>query len=85
LALKIGIFKLIAEKKKETPAFLLDDVYSEIDTVREKAFNDCFMDLKQVFITTHDQNMNIDLPERVHKDVHYIHISNNDLYEKRII
>ena len=62
----------------------MDDVYSEIDNVREKAFNDRFLDLNQVFITTHDKNMNIDLPENFDKEVNYIHVSNNDLNANKI-
>jgi len=84
LALKIGVYKLISEKKKETPAFLLDDVYSEIDNVREKAFNDYFLDLNQVFITTHDKDIKFDLPGNFDKEVRYIPISNNDLESKNI-
>lgn len=79
LALKIAIYKLILTKKKETPAFLLDDVYSEIDDIREKAFNDYFLDLKQIFITTHEKDSQFDLPVDFHKEIRYIPVENSNV------
>lgn len=85
LALKIAIYKILLEKRKETPVFLLDDVYSEIDDVREKAFNDYFLDLKQVFITTHNKNTKFDLPEDYSKKINYILIENNNLNSDHVL
>ena len=82
LALKIGIYKLIKEKKNETPIFLLDDIYSEIDEIREKAFNDYFLDLKQVFITTHEKDIKFVMPDGYNKKIRYIHTESSKLNEK---
>ena len=84
LALKIAVYKLIEEKKRETPTFLLDDVYSEIDEIREKAFNDYFSDLKQVFITTNKKNINFSLPAGFDKEIKYIHTETSKIKENNI-
>ena len=79
LALKITAYKMLRERLGETPIFLLDDVYSEIDEVREKAFNDYFFDLGQVFITTHEKDIRFELADEFKKEIKYIHIENNCL------
>ena len=83
LALKIAVYRLLREHKKETPVFILDDVYSEIDSVREKAFNDYFLDLGQVFITTHEKDIHFELPDDFKKEIKYIHIENNYLMPEK--
>jgi len=70
---------MLRERLGETPIFLLDDVYSEIDEVREKAFNDYFFDLGQVFITTHEKDIRFELADEFKKEIKYIHIENNCL------
>lgn len=79
LSLKIAVYNLILQKLKEAPVFLMDDVYSEIDDVREQAFNDYFMTLKQVFITTHEKELKFNLPEKFDLEIKYIYIENNKL------
>ncbi len=85
LAIKIGEYKLLQEKRSETPIFLLDDVYSEIDEVREKALNDYFLDLKQIFLTTHESDIKLDTKPEFGKEIKYYHIQDNSFAYKEMI
>ena len=77
LAIKIAEYKLLRDKKSETPIFLLDDVYSEIDEVRERALNEYFLELKQIFLTTHKTDIRLDMRHESAKEIKYYHIQDN--------
>ncbi len=79
MAIKIAEYLLLKERRSETPVFLLDDVYSEIDEVREKALNDYFTELNQIFITTHSRDIDINISGEIDKEIQYIHIDNSHL------
>jgi len=79
LSLKISEYIFLREKHQEAPIFLLDDVYSEIDEVREKALNEYFQQLKQVFLTTHGRDVKINITGEIEKEIQYIYISSHDI------
>ena len=80
LSLKVSEYFLLKEKHQETPVFLLDDVYSEIDEVREKALNRYFLQLKQVFLTTHGEDIKINITGEIGEEIQYIYISSGDIH-----
>lgn len=83
LAIKIAEYKLLRAKKAEAPIFLLDDVYSEIDEVREKALNEYFLELKQIFLTTHETDIQLHMKRESEKEIKYCHIQNNSFSPQR--
>lgn len=85
LSLKIAEFKIMRDKKLENPIFLLDDVYSEIDEIRENAVTEYFLDLKQIFLSTHASDMRFDFKPVFKKKIEYINIQSNSLEEKEIL
>ena len=80
LSLKIGEYLFLKEKHQEIPVFLLDDVYSEIDEVREKALNEYFQELKQIFLTTHGEDVKLKITGEIGKEIQYIYISSQDVH-----
>ena len=52
IALMISEFLIIKDKTKETPIILIDDLFSEIDHVREHKILSYIIDLGQNFIST---------------------------------
>lgn len=52
LALKLALCEMIKEKSGEYPVFLLDDVFSELDSSRQQKLIDLLMKDMQIFITT---------------------------------
>jgi len=52
VALKVAEFFYLKERCSETPIFLLDDVFSELDEYRSKKLLDVVETLGQIFITT---------------------------------
>lgn len=52
ISIKIAEFKFISQKKEETPIFLLDDYYSELDNLREEKFFYLLDGLGQIFLTS---------------------------------
>lgn len=52
VALKIGEFFYLKERHGESPIFLLDDIFSELDEHRAGQLLDFVSDLSQTFITT---------------------------------
>lgn len=81
LALKIAEYELMKEKLNESPIFLIDDVYSEIDEVREKALNRYFIKLNQIFVTTHERDVEFEVSLRQKKEINYLSVE-NDTFEK---
>lgn len=75
LALKLGEFELMQHRLNERPIFLIDDVYSEIDDVRESALNRYFVQLNQVFVTTHKRDVEFDIT--LNKEINYVNIESN--------
>lgn len=57
VALKIAEFNYIKDVCSETPVFLLDDVFSELDENRSKRLIDMTQSLGQTFITTTDKKL----------------------------
>ena len=52
IALKIAEFKYLKQKQDETPIFLLDDCYSELDEFREANVFQTIQGLGQIFLTS---------------------------------
>ncbi len=52
LSIKVAEFEFLKEKKQETPVLLLDDCYSELDTVRERQVAFSLEEVGQTFLTT---------------------------------
>ena len=52
LSLKLAVIELFESKKKGTPIILLDDVFSELDTSRQKNILNHLSKDAQIFITT---------------------------------
>ncbi|GBD94114.1 DNA replication and repair protein RecF [bacterium BMS3Abin05] len=71
IALKIAEYFYVYQIKKEKPIFLLDDVYTEIDKIREKNLTEFFEDLGQIFLTTSDVDLKIDSGLEKHKKISY--------------
>ena len=57
VALKIAEFSYMRERHNETPLFLLDDVFSELDAGRVRRILDCARELGQVMITATEETM----------------------------
>jgi DNA replication and repair protein RecF len=57
IALNIAKFFFIRDKNSETPVFLLDDIFTELDADRSQKFLDFIIDIGQTFITATDLNM----------------------------
>ncbi len=85
LALKIAEFKILRDKRLENPIFLLDDVYSEIDEIREKAVTEYFLELKQIFLSTHESDIHFDFKPIYNKKLEYINIQSNSLAGKNVL
>ncbi len=52
IALKLAELKFLKHKREETPIFLLDDCFSELDEIREKNVFSSFQDFGQMFLTS---------------------------------
>ncbi|MCI0511942.1 DNA replication/repair protein RecF [candidate division KSB1 bacterium] len=52
VALKLAEFHYLKEKRQETPILLLDDLFSDLDSFRERKILDYVQPLGQTFITT---------------------------------
>jgi len=52
LALKVAEYTVMRERSGEAPLLLLDDVFSELDAARARAFLDEIGTFEQVFVTT---------------------------------
>ncbi len=57
VALKIAEFFYLKERREETPIFLLDDVFSELDESRSESLLKTVAPLGQIFITTTDESV----------------------------
>ncbi|MFA5834192.1 MAG: DNA replication/repair protein RecF [Bacteroidota bacterium] len=57
VALKVAEFFFLKERCNETPIFLLDDVFSELDEYRSKKLLSVAETLGQIFITTTSEKM----------------------------
>ena len=53
LAIKIGEIELFENQLEEKPVLILDDVFSELDTTRQKKLYECIKDLQVVMTGTH--------------------------------
>ncbi|MGH8162999.1 MAG: hypothetical protein ACREP1_01545, partial [Rhodanobacteraceae bacterium] len=51
LALKVGEYTVMHERSGEAPLLLLDDVLSELDSIRARAFLEGVGDYEQAFVT----------------------------------
>ena len=55
LSLKLGVIRLIEDRREDAPVILLDDVESELDSARSEAFFRMITGAgRQVFITATD-------------------------------
>jgi len=52
IALKLAEFRFLKQKTAETPVFLLDDYYSELDGQREERVFSMLRELGQIFLTS---------------------------------
>lgn len=57
VALKIAEFFYLRERRDETPIFLLDDVFSELDEYRSRSLLKTIASLGQIFITTTEESV----------------------------
>ncbi len=57
VALKIAEFFYLKERREETPIFLLDDVFSELDEHRSASLLKVVAPLGQIFITTTEESV----------------------------
>ncbi len=76
IALKIAEYFYVYKIRRERPIFLLDDVYTEIDKVREKNLTDYFEELGQIFLTTSDVDLKIDSGLEKKRKISYYSIDN---------
>jgi len=76
IALKIAEYFYVYRIKKERPIFLLDDVYTEIDKIREKNVTEYFAKIGQIFLTTSDVDLKIDTELEKDKKISYFYIDN---------
>ena len=72
IALMIAEYKMIKEKKKETPLILVDDLFSELDRTREEKIIQYLQNMGQNFLTT-------TLP--VKESIHYTGMNNITHFE----
>ncbi len=76
IALKIAEYFYLYKIKRERPIFLLDDVYTEIDKIREKNITEYFAEIGQIFLTTSDVDLKINSELEKNKKISYFFIDN---------
>ena len=52
IALKLGVYELLKEKRGEPPILLLDEIFAELDSERSNRLVESFVDADQLFLTT---------------------------------
>ncbi len=52
IALKLAIYKLLAERRQTRPLLLLDEIFAELDDKRTLGLVEAFADFGQLFLTT---------------------------------
>jgi DNA replication and repair protein RecF len=52
VALKLGVYELLKEKRGEPPVLLLDEIFAELDRERSARLVESFADAEQLFLTT---------------------------------
>ena len=52
VALKLGVYELLKEKRGEPPVQLLDEIFAELDSERSNRLVESFVDADQLFLTT---------------------------------
>jgi DNA replication and repair protein RecF len=52
VALKLGVYELLKEKRGEPPVLLLDEIFAELDSERSSQLVESFTDADQLFLTT---------------------------------
>jgi DNA replication and repair protein RecF len=52
IALKLGVYELLKEKRGEPPVLLLDEIFAELDSERAARLVESFVDTEQLFLTT---------------------------------
>ena len=52
VALKLGVYELLKEKRGEPPVLLLDEIFAELDSERANRLVEGFADADQLFLTT---------------------------------
>ena len=52
VALKLGVYELLKEKRGEPPVLLLDEIFAELDNERSARLVESFADAEQLFLTT---------------------------------
>lgn len=55
LAMKLGLAQMVYEKTNQYPILLLDDVFSELDTIRKKELIQILPENMQIFITSAEE------------------------------
>lgn len=78
LAMKLGLAQIIYEKTKQYPILLLDDVFSELDPMRQKQLIQHLPNSMQVFITSTEP---IDKQWFHDRSVRFYHIEDGSLRE----
>lgn len=52
IALKLAVYRLLKERREQTPILLLDEVFAELDQKRATTLIEAFSDFGQLFLTT---------------------------------
>ncbi len=52
IALKLAVYRLLAERRQTRPLLLLDEIFAELDEKRTLGLVDAFADFGQLFLTT---------------------------------
>ena len=52
VALKLGVYELMKEKRGQPPVLLLDEIFAELDSERSNRLVESFADADQLFLTT---------------------------------
>lgn len=78
LAMKLGLAQIIYEKTQQYPILLLDDVFSELDPIRQKQLIQHLPQSMQVFITSTEP---IDKHWFGNRSVRFYHIEDGALRE----
>ncbi|MFQ5823348.1 MAG: DNA replication/repair protein RecF [bacterium] len=82
---KIAEFNFINQKKEETPIFLLDDYYSELDNLREEKIFNLLQGLGQTFLTSPKEsvfNRTFQAPVNKKEEVSFFYVENGQIEQK---
>ncbi len=80
IAIKLALKEYIKNKYNEVPILLLDDVFGELDDIRQQSLITYLIGNNQTFITT---TTTLSIPDELLKEAHVINLSKEISYAKR--